>query len=92
MNKNIWSVLKEFLVILVIPAIGWIIKIEVNRATDILDRENNLKTITRLETQLAGLKDLEKEIHKYALQEVRLEGKIDSTMERLHEIRTILNK
>ena len=92
MNKTFWGIAKEFLTILVIPAIIWFVKLESDRAADAVERAQINKSITKLENRLEELKTLENKINAYAVSEARIEGKLDSTMERLHEIRTILDK
>lgn len=91
MKKSIWDLIKDFLVLLIIPAFAWIIKIEVQNATSKVEGEQQDKAILTLGSRLDDYKELDKKMQAYAIQEARLEGKIDSVTEKITEIKALIN-
>lgn len=87
-----YSHLKDGLTILVIPALAWLIKVEVSNAQQEFQLEQTKIEISRLEDRMDEFKDIDSRVQNNALQLARLEGKIDSANDRLDEIRKLLQK
>ena len=81
---------KDILVILVIPSLLWIVKLEVSNAQRDLMITQQSGEIQRLEERMSEFKDIDARVQANALQLARLEGKLDTANGRLDEIRTIL--
>ena len=81
---------KDILVILVIPSLLWIVKLEVGNAQRDLMIAQQEGEIQRLEERMSEFKDIDSRVQANALQLARLEGKLDTANGRLDEIRTIL--
>jgi len=81
---------RDLLVILVIPSLLWIVKLEVGNAQRDLYLEQTQSEVARLEDQLSEVKDIDVRVQQNALQLARLEGKIDTANGRLDEIRSLL--
>lgn len=74
---------KDVLVILVIPLLLWIIKLEVGNAQQDLQ-------IAQLQEQMEDIKEIDNRVQQNAVHLARLEGKIDTANGRLDEIRSML--
>jgi hypothetical protein len=74
---------KDVLVILVIPLMVWIIKLEVGNA------QQDLR-ISQLQQQMQEIGEIDNRVQQNAVQLARLEGKIDTANGRLDEIRSML--
>ncbi len=81
---------KDILVILVIPSLLWIVKLETENAQrDMLLQQSNSE-IARLEERIEEIRDIDQRVQENALHLARLEGKLDTANGRLDEIRSIL--
>jgi len=81
---------KDILVILVIPSLLWIVKLETENAQrDMLLQQSNAE-IARLEERIEEIRDIDQRVQENALHLARLEGKLDTANGRLDEIRSIL--
>ena len=92
MSTSMYSHLKDGLTILVIPALAWLIKLEVSNAQRDFQLEQTKIEMSRLEDRMNEFKDIDSRVQQNALQLARLEGKIDSANDRLDEIRELLIK
>jgi len=81
---------RDILVILVIPALIWIVKLETGNAQRDLMLSQSRDEVSRLEGRIAEIQDIDERVHENALQLARLEGKLDTANGRLDEIRSIL--
>lgn len=81
---------RDLLVILVIPALIWIIKLETGNAQRDLRLEQSRGEVARLEVRIGEIRDIDQRVQANALQLARLEGKLDTANGRLDEIRSIL--
>lgn len=81
---------KDILVILVIPALLWIVKLEVGNAQRDLILEQYQEETIRLEARISEIKEIDDRVQENALHLARLEGKLDTANGRLDEIRSIL--
>ena len=82
--------LKDVLVILVIPALLWIVKLEVGNAQRDMRLQQYQEETLRLEARISEIKDIDARVQENALHLARLEGKLDTANGRLDEIRSIL--
>lgn len=82
--------LKDVLVILVIPALLWIVKLEVGNAQRDMRLQQYQEETLRLEARISEIKDIDSRVQENALHLARLEGKLDTANGRLDEIRSIL--
>lgn len=74
---------KDVLVILVVPLMIWIIKLEVGNA------QQDLR-ISQLQQQMKEIGEIDTRVQQNAVHLARLEGKIDTANGRLDEIRSML--
>ncbi len=81
---------KDILVILVIPALIWIVKLETGNAQRDLMLQQSMNEVARLEVRIGEIRDIDARVQENALQLARLEGKLDTANGRLDEIRSIL--
>mgnify|MGYP003654542367 CR=1 FL=1 len=81
---------KDILVILVIPALLWIVKLETGNAQRDLIIQQAQSEVTRLEVRFSEIEEIDDRVQQNALHLARLEGKIDTANGRLDEIRSIL--
>lgn len=81
---------KDVLVILVIPALLWIVKLEVGNAQRDLILSQYQEETVRLEARISEIKEIDARVQANALHLARLEGKLDTANGRLDEIRAIL--
>ena len=81
---------KDILVILVIPLMIWIVKLETGNAQRDLRLQQSVDEVDRLEVKIGEIRDLDHRVQENALQLARLEGKLDTANGRLDEIRSIL--
>ena len=81
---------KDILVILVIPALIWIVKLETGNAQRDLMLQQSMDEVARLEVRIGEIRDIDQRVQENALQLARLEGKLDTANGRLDEIRSIL--
>lgn len=81
---------KDILVILVIPALLWIVKLETGNAQRDLMLQQSMDEVARLEVRIGEIRDIDARVQENALQLARLEGKLDTANGRLDEIRSIL--
>jgi hypothetical protein len=81
---------KDILVILVIPALLWIVKLETGNAQRDLMLQQSMDEVARLEVRIGEIRDIDQRVQENALQLARLEGKLDTANGRLDEIRSIL--
>ncbi len=85
-----WSWGKDILVLLVVPVLIWTVKLEVGNAQrDLLIAQSEAE-MTRLESRIGEMKDIDVRVQQNALQLARLEGKLDTANGRLDEIRNLL--
>jgi hypothetical protein len=81
---------KDILVILVIPLMIWIVKLETGNAQRDLLLQQSMSEVARLEVRIGEIRDIDQRVQENALQLARLEGKLDTANGRLDEIRSIL--
>ncbi len=81
---------KDVLVILVIPALLWIVKLEVGNAQRDMILSQYQEETVRLEARISEIKEIDARVQANALHLARLEGKLDTANGRLDEIRAIL--
>jgi hypothetical protein len=81
---------KDILVILVIPALLWIVKLETGNAQRDLIIQQAQSEVARLEVRFSEIAEIDDRVQQNALHLARLEGKIDTANGRLDEIRSIL--
>jgi len=81
---------KDILVILVIPLLVWIVKLETGNAQRDLLLQQSMSEVARLEVRIGEIRDIDQRVQENALQLARLEGKLDTANGRLDEIRAIL--
>jgi hypothetical protein len=81
---------KDILVILVIPLLVWIVKLETGNAQRDLLLQQSMSEVARLEVRIGEIRDIDQRVQENALQLARLEGKLDTANGRLDEIRSIL--
>lgn len=81
---------KDILVILVIPALLWIVKLETGNAQRDLMLQQSRDEVARLEERIGEIRDIDQRVQENALHLARLEGKLDTANGRLDEIRSIL--
>jgi len=81
---------KDILVILVIPALIWIVKLETGNAQRDLMLQQSRDEVARLEERIGEIRDIDQRVQENALHLARLEGKLDTANGRLDEIRSIL--
>lgn len=87
-----YAYIKDGLTILVLPALIWIIKLEVGNAERNFQLLQTQTEIQRLEAKIKEFKEIDQRVQQNALQLARLEGKIDSANDRLDEIRELLTR
>ena len=96
-----YGIVRDLMALLVIPALGWIVKLEVgNKGRDMeiaqLHKDDSLlqknleQEAARLKDEIDEAKDIRRTVDDNAKQLIRLEGKIDASRERLNEIRNLL--
>lgn len=85
-----WGLLKDVLVVLVIPLMLWGVKLEVGNAQRDLQIEQLGKDLDRLRSDVEEAQDIDKGVQANALKLAVLEGKIDTANGRLSEITTLL--
>ena len=81
---------KDILVLLVIPALLWTVKLEVGNAQRDLILSQYQEETVRLEARFSEIKEIDGRVQANALQLARLEGKLDTANGRLDEIRALL--
>jgi Tfp pilus assembly protein PilN len=93
MNVNMakaWGVTKDLLTLLVIPAVGWIIKLEVANAERDIRIEQLQEDIVELRAEIKEAQDIDEKVQAQAVKLAVLEGKLDTANGRLDEIRDLL--
>jgi len=91
-STQLYGYVKDGLTILVLPALLWLVKLEVSNAERDFQLQQTKIDIERLEARINEFKDIDNRVQQNALQLARLEGKIDSANDRLDEIRGLLKK
>lgn len=81
---------RDILVLLVIPALLWIVKLETGNAQRDLLLQQSRDEVARLEERIGEIRDIDVRVQENALHLARLEGKLDTANGRLDEIRSIL--
>lgn len=90
--KATWEYAKDVLSILVIPSLLWIVSLETGNAQRDAKIQQQAVEITRLESRLDEIKDIDDRVQQNALHLARLEGKLDTANGRLDEIRALLRE
>lgn len=80
-----WNRAKDILVILIIPLVGWLIKLEVGNA------ERDL-LIAQLQKDVQEAQDIDESVQANALKLVSLEGKLDTANAVLGEIKDLVKE
>jgi len=89
-TKDLIDHLKDILTFLIIPAMIWMLKLEVGNAQRDLILDQKSTDIQRLEKRIVEFKAIDTRVQQNALQLARLEGKLDAANDRLDEIRGLL--
>jgi len=87
-----WGHIKDGLSLLVIPALIWVIKLEVGNAQRDLQISELDKDLISLEAELQEAQDIEDGVQANALKLAELTGKLDTANGRLSEIASLLRK
>ena len=91
MNLNkAWSVGKDLLTLLMIPAMGWLIKLEVANAERDLHIKALQEDVIELRADIAEAASIDDKVQANSIQLVRLEGKLDTANGRLDDIKSLL--
>ena len=94
LSKSKYGMAKDFLTIMVIPLMGWGIKLEVGNALRD-ERISNLQAdlvsaVDDLEEELDDIGKVDDAAQANTMNLIRLEGKIDAANTRLGEIKTLV--
>jgi hypothetical protein len=89
LNKA-WSVGKDLLTLLMIPAMGWLIKLEVANAERDLHIAQLQKDVIELRVEIQEAESIDDKVQANSIQLVRLEGKLDTANGRLDDIKMLL--
>lgn len=91
-GHKVWEYVKDGLTLLVIPALLWVIKLEVGNAQRDLKIAELEKDIAALQIELDEAKDIEDGVQANALKLAELTGKLDTANGRLSEITSLLRQ